>query len=186
MKSISLRLLLLAVCLGAIATVTNAQAVSDKLEIVIIRHGEKPVKGDNLTCQGLNRSLMLPKVLYKKFGIPAYIYVPALLDSVTTLHARMFQTVTPFAVRYNLTIDSRFGGKEYDAIANDLKRKTGTVLLVWDHKAMAGIVEKLGVKESLQWPDNDYDSIWIISFAHGKASLRKDKEGLHPAAACPL
>ena len=159
---------------------------ADNLVIVIIRHGEKPAKGDNLTCQGLNRSLQLPKLLHKKFGIPAYIYVPALLDSVSTLHARMFQTVTPFAVRYNLTVNSRFGGKDYAGIAADLLKKTGTVLLVWDHKAMAGIVEKLGVKEAVSWPDDDYDSIWIITFAHGKAGLRKDKEGLHPEAACPF
>jgi hypothetical protein len=155
------------------------------LKIVIIRHGEKPKDGDNLTCQGLNRALQLPKVLYKKFGIPAFTYVPALLDSAATKHARMFQTVTPLAVRYNLTINSSLAGKDYDGIARELKRRSGTVLLVWDHKAIPGIAAKLGVKGPLSWSDDDFDSIWIITFSHGAAILQKDKEALNPGPACP-
>ena len=33
------------------------------LQIVIIRHGEKPTEGDNLSAQGLERALALPDVL---------------------------------------------------------------------------------------------------------------------------
>jgi hypothetical protein len=44
--------------------------------IIIIRHGEKPDKGDNLSCKGLNRALQLPDVIYKKFGVPERIYTP--------------------------------------------------------------------------------------------------------------
>ncbi|HWY33058.1 MAG TPA: hypothetical protein VNX68_00345, partial [Nitrosopumilaceae archaeon] len=70
--------------------------------VIIIRHGEKPLKGKNLNCQGLNRSLKLPAVLYSKFGIPGNVYVPSLDNNISTGHARMFQTVIPLAAKYNL------------------------------------------------------------------------------------
>ena len=95
----------------------NSQNVADKnlpeknLKVVIIRHGEKPADksdgGDNLSCQGQNRALQLPAVLIKKIGKPDYTYVPALKLDKNTAHSRMFQTVTPFAVKYDLTINSK-------------------------------------------------------------------------------
>ena len=33
------------------------------MRIFFIRHGERPPKGDNLPCTGLNRALALPAVL---------------------------------------------------------------------------------------------------------------------------
>lgn len=50
--------------------------LSDQQKIVLMRHAEKPPDGDNLSCQGLNRSLALPKVLNETIGIPDYIYIP--------------------------------------------------------------------------------------------------------------
>ncbi|HXS37873.1 MAG TPA: hypothetical protein VN721_14310 [Flavipsychrobacter sp.] len=155
------------------------------LKVVIIRHAEKPAKGDNLTYQGLNRSMQLPKVLYKKFGKPDYTYIPSMAMDTNTKHSRMFQTVIPMAVKYNLVLNSKHDEKDYAGIAEDIKSKKGTVLMVWEHKAIAPIVAALGVAESgLIWPDDDYDSIWIITFQNGKATLTKDKENLKPSANC--
>ena len=79
-----------------------------QLKIIIIRHGEKPEHGDNLTPQGLNRALQLPDVLIRLIGLPNSIYVPTLDTGVTTMHARMFQTATPIAIQLNLAINSQF------------------------------------------------------------------------------
>jgi hypothetical protein len=155
------------------------------LKLVFIRHAEKPADGDNLTCQGLNRAMMLPKVLYAKFGIPAYIYVPALGLGAATKHARMFQTITPFAAKYNLAINTSHAEKDSTVMAADLKSKSGTLLIVWEHKAIAPIIRSLGVNApGLKWPDDDFDSIWIVTFPNGVATLTKDAEGLHPSADC--
>ena len=99
------------------------------LKIVLIRHAEKPEKGDNLSPQGLHRALQLPAVLYGKFGIPAQIYVPALALGSTTAHARMFQTATPFAVQYNLPINTNFAEKNFTGIREELVGKMGAVLV---------------------------------------------------------
>src|SRR5580698_89431 len=154
--------------------------------VVIIRHGEKPPKGKNLNCQGLNRSLKLPAVLYSKFGIPGSIYVPSLDNNISTGHARMFQTVIPLAAKYNLKINSRYAEMDTDALAREIKSKKGFVLVVWQHSIIPSIVRALGVQGfSMRWGDNDYDSIWIINFPKGIAKITFDKEGLTPSTSCP-
>lgn len=163
----------------------EASAQAQNLKLVFIRHGEKPVEGNNLTCQGLNRSLELPKVLYTKFGAPAYLFAPALALGEATKHARMFQTISPLAIKYNLPINTSHAEKDSVLIAKDLKSKTGTVVTIWEHKAIAPIIRCLGVNISnLVWPDDDYDSIWIITFTNGKPVLTKDKEGITPSKDC--
>ncbi len=133
------------------------------LKLIIIRHGEKPAMGDNLSPQGLKRALQLPAVLQGKFGIPDYVYVPALAMDASTSHSRMFQTVTPFAIQYNLAINTKFDERDFDGIADDLRGKTGTVLLVWEHHGIHDLVAKIGVKDVLMWADDDFDSIWIVT-----------------------
>ncbi|EHQ26261.1 histidine phosphatase family protein [Mucilaginibacter paludis] len=157
----------------------------EKLKIVIIRHGEKPPQGDNLNCQGLNRAMQLPAVIYAKFGIPDYVYVPELGLGESTQHARMFQTVLPLAAKYNLTVNTVHQERDSVQVAADFKAKKGTILMVWEHKAIASIVRSLGVDDkNLRWPDSDFDSIWIITFPKGVPTLTKDKQGLKPSADC--
>jgi hypothetical protein len=154
--------------------------------VVIIRHGEKPEKGKNLNCQGLNRSLKLPAVLYSKFGIPGNIYVPSLDNNISTGHARMFETVIPLAAKYNLKINSKYAEMDTDALAREIKGKKGFVLVVWRHSIIPSIVRALGVQGfGMHWGDNDYDSIWIINFPKGIAKITFDKEGLTPSTSCP-
>jgi hypothetical protein len=103
----------------------SAQLLPDTvaLRVVIIRHGEKPVKGENLSCMGLNRALALPAVLDTVTGRPDYTYVPTISTGKKTSSVRMFQTVTPFAIQDSLTINSSY--KESDSIgtATDVLKK---------------------------------------------------------------
>lgn len=155
--------------------------------IVIIRHGEKQEQNENLNCMGLNRSLKLINVLYKKIGVPSYIYVPALGNGNKTLHSRMFQTITPFAVRYNVSINSSFDGTDFASLAKELKHKKGTILLVWNHGKIPALAKALGVKhQKLSWNDTDFDSIWTITGTGKDKVLKVDHEGIVPANGCPV
>jgi hypothetical protein len=157
------------------------------LRVVLIRHAEKPKKGGNLTCQGLNRSLELPALLNARFGVPVFTYIPAIGLGDSTKHSRMFQTIIPFAVRFNLVLNSKFSEDDSAGIAGEILQKKGTVLVVWEHKRIVSIARALGVrKEPLRWDDDDYDSIWVISFKNGTALLERTREGLRPPAACPF
>ncbi len=155
------------------------------LKIVFIRHAEKPEKGNNLTCKGLNRSLLLPALIKKKFGVPDFVYVPTLTMGEKTKHTRMFETVAPLADKYNLNIDTQFEETDSTGIANDIKAKKGTILVVWEHKAINPIIHALGIQYNLQWGSEDYDSIIIITFKDGKVTVKMDSEGLNPSDDCP-
>jgi hypothetical protein len=178
------------ILMSTLATVTfcavalSGAAVAAPDRVVIIRHGEKPETGDNLSCQGENRALQLPKVLFAKFKTPDYILVPTLGTGESTQHARMFETLTPFAVKYNLTIDSKYGEKDYANVAHHVLKQNGTVLLVWEHKAIPKIAAALGVHNPPEWKGDDFDSIWVVTFPARKASLAVDKEGISPSAEC--
>lgn len=157
---------------------------SDALKVVIIRHGEKPKEGDNLSCQGQNRALQLAAVLHRKINIPDAIYVPTLKSDDKTKHSRMFQTVSPFAIKYNVTINSKYSSDENAKIVKSVFKNLGTVLMVWEHNAIQPLASSLGVEKPPAWDDADFDSIWVINYQNGKAQLALDKEGLNPADAC--
>jgi hypothetical protein len=108
------------------------------------------------------------------------------IKALSTKHSRMFQTVIPLAAEYNLTINSQHDEKDSSGLASDIRKKEGTVLLVWEHHAIPSIVRALGVPNVSQtWDDQDFDSIWIISLQNGIPALTKDREGLTPQLACP-
>jgi hypothetical protein len=176
-----------AVLLGSLLFKLDVSGQNGNLRVVLIRHAEKPQKGYNLTCKGLNRSLQLVSILYSRFGLPAAIYVPSLGERDSTKHARMFQTIAPFVTKYNLTIRTSFHENDTSQLAQAIRQQKGVVLVVWEHSRLPAIARCLGVKDVLHhWKDDDYDSIWIIDYVNGAAVLIKDKEGLHPGEACPV
>jgi len=154
-------------------------------KVIIIRHGEKPGKGDNLSCQGFNRSLQLPAVLFQQAGIPGNIYVPSLNLGKSTHIARMYQTILPFAIKYNLDINTKYDVDDVKGLAESIKTQQGVVVVVWEHGRIGKLVNALGLAEKEKWSDDDFDSIWIVSYKNGIASLTKSKEGLHPSNTCP-
>jgi hypothetical protein len=164
----------------------DGQGKGGQLKVILIRHAEKPENGSNLNCQGANRAKQLPALLYSRFGLPALTYIPAPKKKDTSKHSRMYETIIPFVSQYHLTLNSTFEEKDCAGIARDVLAKKGTVLIVWEHSRLPGIARALGVRDAgLKWPAKDYDGIWIISFPGGKASLKKEKQGLNPSAACP-
>lgn len=185
MKKHFLLCVLTGIVISCISFSCVAENVADNsLKIVIIRHGEKPEIGDNLSCEGENRALQLPSVLYQKFNKPDYVYVPSLELGKSITHARMFQTVTPFAVKYNLTVNGKFDAHDYAKISDNVLKKTGTVLMVWEHSSIPSLAETLGVKNPPPWDDKDYDSIWVITYPNGKAVMTYDTEGITPSSDC--
>jgi len=165
----------------------NGHCQKFRLKVILIRHAEKTPQGDNLTCAGLNRSLQLPNVIVSKFGVPDYTYVPSLGLGEYTSQGRMFQTVTPLAIKYNLPINSKYDEDDAIGVAKDIMQKKGIVLVVWEHHEIISIVEALGIHDQdLIWNHNDFDSIWIVTFdKNGKATFAEDTEGLRPSSSCP-
>ncbi len=153
--------------------------------VVIIRHAEKPDKGDNLSCKGFNRALQLPAVLYNKFKVPDKIFVSSVSNGKSANQLRMLETITPFAVKYNLKIDSKYDVDDAKDLADAIMKTNGYALVVWQHDKIDNIVKALDVDtKGMKWGDDDFDSIWVINFKNGKGTLAVDKENLNPADAC--
>ena len=159
------------------------------LQIVIIRHGEKPTAGDNLSPEGLERALALPEVLNNLLPRPPHFtYVPCIgTDKEDTTRVRMMQTVLPYAVQHNLTINSDFAPDEIKPLVKQLRRQRGTALLVWEHHNIVNIAAALKIEEPQVWPNDDFDSIWTITFSgrspKGKAKfpvLTKSRQHINP------
>jgi hypothetical protein len=158
--------------------------LNEGLKVVLIRHGEKPDEGSDLSCQGVNRAKALPAVLKAKFGLPGIIFVPRLKGD-TTKHARMYQTISPFSDQYHLPLNTDYKVNDVDGVSRKILKQQGTVLVVWEHNGLEEIAQELGVKEKLKWKGSDFDSIWIITFSKkGKARLAVDAERLHPSPKC--
>lgn len=173
-------MLILVICVAGL----HAQAQQD-LKVIIIRHAEKPVNGDNLSCAGFDRALKLPAVIKAKFGVPNYVYVPAPSTGKATKSLRMLQTVSPLAVKYNLPLNTNYDVTQTAKLATNIMKRTGTVLVVWEHDNIRGIVSALGVgPEKLKWPGNDFDTIWVVTFYNGTATLSADKENIQPVDNC--
>lgn len=161
------------------------------LKIVIIRHGEKPDSGDNLSCQGQYRALKLADVLTQQIGKPNFTYVPTIgTGKSSTTSVRMFQTVSPFAIKHNLHVNSAFKETNVSAAATDVLTRRGLVLMVWEHGNIPPLAKALGVPSAqvpTKWKGHDFDSIWTVEFAQnasgGLQFLRfdtKGKEGIKP------
>jgi hypothetical protein len=161
------------------------QGTKEELRVILIRHAEKPEYGGDLSCQGMNRAKLLPALLYSRFGLPSTTYIPAPKKD-DTRQSRMYQTIIPFISKYHLRLNSTYEEKDFTGIARDILSKKGTILVVWDHSRLPGVARALGIQDDeLNWSSKDYDGIWIITFPGGKASLKKEKEGLKPSTACP-
>ncbi len=184
MKKRIVALVVFLVCSYCATNVVFGQDAS--LKVVFIRHGEKPTKGSNLTCAGFNRSLQLPRTISNKFGVPSNVYVSALGLGSETKHCRMFETAVPLAVKFNLTLNTKFEEKDANGLAADILKQKGTVLVVWEHKAIAPILHALGVSQDISWDDNDFDSIWIVTFDKGAAVFTRDAEGIVVSDVCPM
>ena len=91
------------------------------------------------------------------------------------------------AVKYNLVINSKYDENDSAELAADILEKKGLVLIVWQHSNIPAVARALGVKtDVLKWDDNDYDSIWVITFSNGISSFSTDKEGLNVSPSCPF
>lgn len=173
-------------------------AWADSVEtIVMVRHGEKPAAGlGQLTCQGLNRALGLPRVIEAKFGKPDFIFAPDPAqqkdDRGTEYdYVRPLATIEPSAVFFGMPVNTSIGYSK----AGDLRRallqpqyKDSTILVGWEHTIIEKLARRVmsdngGDAASVpRWPSDDFDSIYVLRITRSgdttHAAFVQDHEGL--------
>lgn len=188
--------------IGAVAVGLMAVAPVQAAEtIIFVRHGEKPAAGlGQLSCQGLNRALALPKALAAKFPTPTAIYAPNPADrkkdhGVAFDYVRPLATIEPTAIALGMPVDTSVGMSRFANLRRRLTHprfRDATVLVAWEHRQIVTVARDLlahngGDPATVPaWRDDDFGSIYVVTLDKGAAQFRIEQQGLDSLpAACP-
>jgi hypothetical protein len=193
--------------LGQSPQASTPQANSKTETIVFIRHGEKPPAGlGQLTCQGLNRALALPKVLITKFvtkiGKPSNIYAPDPSGKVDGPpnnfdYVRPLATIEPTAIMLGMPVNCDFRFDNIKALESELlnpSHKGQLLFVAWEHQKLNTMVKDILKTRGINpgqvpdWPDNDYDRIYVLQIDNATNLIRfsVDHENLNDLSIkCP-
>lgn len=146
--------------------------------IVIMRHAEKPAGGlGQITCQGLNRALALPKVLTSKYGKPNYIFAPDTHVKVNEdsthsySYVRPLATIEPTAIQLSMPVETPYGYTDYKAMTSLLlanQYHNSVIFVAWEHLYAVMLAQYILTTLNANivvpmWPDADYDSLYVIN-----------------------
>lgn len=161
-------------------------------QIIFIRHGEKP-KTDlgQLSCQGLNRSLMLPNYFSKHFPKPNYIFAPN--PSVTNAgfsYVRPLATIEPTAIRLAMPVNTQTGYDQDRKLVDTLlsnKYHNSVIYVAWEHKNIVKIARLLlknfNSKTKVPvWNKNNYNMVFVFMINwhdKNKMNFKVESEGFH-------
>ncbi|MBC7457393.1 MAG: histidine phosphatase family protein [Bdellovibrionaceae bacterium] len=139
-------------------------------QIILIRHGEKPDVGDELSSQGWERAKALPDLFkraeFKQYGDPVALY--AMNKNGQQGSVRAIQTLKYLSDVFKVSINTNYTRDEVSNLIDDIKKNhkyDGKMIVVcWEHKVLINIAIGLGVKQSLSWPPDQFDRTWILDF----------------------
>lgn len=122
-------------------------SIASPKKVVIIRHGEKPTDGAELSSVGCERAYQLPQFFGQWNDIAAiYAQQPTGIGS----SVRPIQTVTPTAQSENLKINNSFHRDDYSNLVADILNNRSlngkTVIISWEHAVIPKIAEGFGIQ----------------------------------------
>ncbi len=190
-------MLLLFVLVGFALGQTPTDSKPHVQTVVVIRHGEKPHGGlGQLSCQGLNRALALPKILTDKYGKPDFIFAPNPLPTMKEgenrySYVRPLATIEPTAIQHALPVNATIGFNDVKALVKEVSSPQyadSVVFVSWEHIMAQHFAENMmatfggDIRQVPEWPGDDFDSIYVLRITRNadKASITftHDQEGL--------
>ena len=139
-------------------------------QILMIRHAEKPVSGNELSPKGWERAKLLPslfeRIEFKKFGMPTALY--AMTPSKPGGSVRAIQTLRYVSEKLVLKINSDFTRDQVIEMVSEIKNERTydgkMIVICWEHKVLLDLAKALGVKEPLDWPSQQFDRVWSLTY----------------------
>jgi hypothetical protein len=154
-------------------------------KIMIVRHGEKPDKGDSthgvnvegehdkneLSTKGWQRSGALIRFLNPvngQFPHPALAKPTAVFAAAPSGHVKSLRsqhTVQSLAHSLDLHINLKHTKGEEKELVEDVLGTRGIVLIAWEHNAILDIANRiLGDDRTSpqKWPDSRFDLVWVF------------------------
>lgn len=182
-----------AMSIVALGIAVGCQAADGKktypLQILIIRHAEKPEDGVsvNLSEIGKKRADALPELFEKSDARPDPLPTPDfIIATKASKHSnRPVETVVPLAKKLKLDIDARFANDDYPALVkalfSDPKYVGKVVLICWHHGNIPELAEDLRAGSVPdKWKDSVFDRVWVITYNAGKGALTRRPQLLLP------
>ncbi len=159
MKLTWLIFLLLGLFYAAVAQAIPAQ-------VVIIRHGEKPASGNELSEVGFQRARALPNFL-SNFKNIAALYAGSPEKPGGSI--RSIQTITPFSQKIGMKIHAEFTKKNISGLVSAVMTakvyEGHTVIICWEHSVIPDMAKLFGaVNSPSAWADDVYDRAWVLNF----------------------
>ena len=156
---------------GSTAWATPAQ-------ILLIRHGEKPDTGNQLSDVGFQRAQALKNYFetnpaVTRFGTPVAIF--AMKQDGVDGSARPIQTVTPLATDLKITINENYLKNDFQALAKEILSNPAyngkMVLICWEHKVIPDIAQELGVSpRPADWKGSDFSTVFQVDYTANKVT----------------
>ncbi len=145
----------------------NPPALSNAV-ILVIRHGEKPATGDQLSTAGQARAQAYVSFFknFKVNGQPVKLdYLFASADSKVSQRARL--TIEPTSKMLGLAIDTQFADEQFQMLADEIKTRPHgrTMLICWHHGEIPRLLKALGADPDRlfpkgEWPDDVFN--WLV------------------------
>ncbi len=150
----------------------DAQDGPKNAVVLIIRHGEKPASGVDLSPLGKERAQAY-KHYFRDFTVGSQRLCPnvvfAAKDSKDSNRPRL--TVEPFAKAEKLRVDAHFSSGHTDELAAALRKNDEgkRILISWHHTDIPSLLRALGAEpDSLlprgKWPDSVFGWVLMLSF----------------------
>jgi phosphohistidine phosphatase SixA len=137
-------------------TRTDTRSVAAPERILLMRHAEKPEDDHipDLAAAGFKRAENLAKYILTQYGRPDYIFASA----NSKKSSRPYETALPLSRETGVPIDLSFKDKDYERLAELLRRDTRfagkLIVVVWHHGNIPDFAEALHAR------DGDYPEDW--------------------------
>lgn len=138
-------------------------------QVILLRHAEKPAKGDTLSSEGFARA----QALVTYFSQPT---MPFQLQSPLAIYAqnssgghsstRPVQTIAPLANHWQVPLYTTYSADQCHKLVYEISRDYGSGLVVvcWSHDNLQEIATKFGVDNAPVWPGSAFDWVWVLNF----------------------
>ncbi|MGQ3892466.1 histidine phosphatase family protein [Legionella sp. CNM-4043-24] len=182
------------------------QSLATPSEIIVVRHGDKPLEPAakwadvshpslSLNAKGTVRSVVMARYILSKFGKPDYVFATAAAnDRHEELSVRNIQTAGPLTTM--LAEDNPEGYKmyfpytatEYARLSKDLlsdsRYDNKKIVIVWNHHHIPALLNALGIKDKIPvWPQNNFDTVYVLDYAkNGQLSSWKRLDNQYPVS----
>ena len=135
------------------------------LTILMIRHGEKPISGDDLSPRGWDRARALPSLFSHRFARPVGLFAQG--PDAGARSNRAVETLQFLGQDFGLAVNP-YGRDEYQNMVQEVMTNSAYdgkfVVVCWQHAVLSNIAQAFGVNSVPNYPKNAFDRAWLITF----------------------